>query len=299
MRLIGLFALALPLLPLAAAAQPAAKTKALADCAALVASIPDIAVGPEGVVETVEGGCRATQVSFGVSSMVRYTIDEATLLTPDILTTFPTGEIFKDAELNIKGMRFQPQTQSPLQDYIIGLSSIAMDLRLAYTTQPEQRTSNVVFEFGAGDLGTIALSAALSDFDNTDVDVTDVGDIGGTLNTLDVTMDDRGLFVALLAPAILNMVLSPVEDPRPAIAEMQEMAVDTLSRLPPTTLSPQSLQALSSFIRALPDPQGNWTFGFASETGLSLDRLRSADPTALTEFIADASIGATGEPAAR
>ena len=299
MRLIGLFALALPLLPLAVSAQTAEKTKALADCAALVASIPDIEVGPEAVVEDVEGGCRATHVSFGVSSLVRYTIDEITLLTPDILTTFPTGEIFKAADLDIKGIRFQPQTHSPLQDYIIGLSTVAMDLRLAYTTQPEERTSNVIFEFGASDLGGITLSAALSNFDNTDVDMADVGDMVGTLNTLDVTMQDRGLFVTLLAPAILNMVLSPVEDPRPAIAEMQEMAVDTLSRLPPTALSPESLQALSAFIRALPDPQGNWTLGFASETGLSLDRLRSADPTALTEFIADAKIVATGEPAAR
>lgn len=298
MRLIGLFALALPLVPLAVSAQPATKSKTLADCAALVASIPDIELGPEGMVEDVEGGCRAIHVIVGVSSMLRYTIDEVTILTPDILTTFPTGEIFKDATLDIKGMRFGPQTHSPLQDYIIALTTVPMDIRLAYTTEPEALTSNVDFEFGAGDLGHIKASASLSDFDNTDVDMTDVEDVGGTLNALDVTMKDRGLFVAMFAPAVLNMVFSPVEDPRPAIAEMQETAIATLASLPETTLSTASLEAFSAFILAMPDPQGDWSVSFNSETGLSLDRLRSDDPTALAEFIADTKIEATGEPAA-
>lgn len=299
MRLIGLFAFSLPLLPLAASAQPIEKSKAFADCAALVASIPDIEITPRGVVEDVEGGCRATHVAYGVSSMMRYAIDEITLLTPNLLSTFPTGEVFEAAELDIKGMRFQPQTHSPLQDYIIALTTISMDLRLAYTTEAEALTSEVEFEFGAGDLGHMTISASLSDFDNADVDIDDVEDVVGTLNTLDLTLEDRGLFVAIFAPAVLNIMFLPDEDPRPAIDKMQATAIATLASLPDATLSPDSLQALSTFIRALPDPQGDWTLSLTSDTGLSLDRLRSDDPTALAEFIADTKIVATGEPAAR
>ena len=154
------------------------------------------------------------------------------------------------------------------------------------------------FAFAAGDLGSLKLSAALSNFDNTDIDLVDMEDIGGTLNTLDLTLEDRGLFSSIFAPGVLNMLLSPDEDPRPAIAEMQDTAIATLAGLPETTLSPASLDALSALIRVLPDPQGDWTVRFTSDTGLSIDRLRSDDPTALTEFIADTKIEATGEPAA-
>lgn len=299
MRALGLFALALPLLPLAAAAQAEGKTKTLADCAALVASIPDITTGPKSTIEDVEGGCRASNISYGISSYTTYTVEEVTLLSPNLLKTFPTGEVFEAATLDLKGVRLQPVTHSPLQDYIFGLNAIGMDLRLAYTTDPAALTSEVEVEFSAGRLGRIALTAALSNFDNTDVDIDGITDLPGTLHQLDVTLEDRGLFVSIFAPAVLNSLFPEDEDPSGAIMVMQETAVATLSGLPETTLSPDSFIALSTFIRALPKPEGDWHVRFVSDTGLSLDRLRTGDPTAAADFIADTEIVATGEPAAR
>ncbi|HWV20787.1 MAG TPA: hypothetical protein VN036_07155, partial [Devosia sp.] len=270
------------------------KSKGLADCAALVATVTDVTLGPDSTVDDIDGGCRVTNLSYGVSSYMSYSVDEVTLRSPDLLATFPTGEIFEAAELEIKGLRIRPVTHSPLQDYIIGLTTIGMDLRLAYTTDPDALTSQAEFAFSAEKLGHFALTAALSDFDNTDVDIDDIADFTGRLNRLDLTLEDRGLFVAIFAPAVLNMLFPPDEDPSGAIMLMQETAVATLAQLPEGTLTPGSLVSLGTLIRALPNPQGDWHVGFASESGISLDDLNTGDPAAM---LADATITATGEPA--
>jgi len=297
MRCLGLFALALPLLPLTVVAQPAAKTKAFADCAELIATLPEITLGPKSTVEDVEGGCRATNVCYGVSSYMNYSIESVTLLSPNLLATFPTGEIFEAAELDIRGARLTPVTHSPLQDYILALNTVGMNLRLAYTTDPEALTSEAEVEFSAEQLGRIAVKASLSDFDNTDVDIDDYSDLSGTLHQLDVTLEDRGLFVAIFAPAVLNWFFAPDEDPASAIVVMQETAVAALAGLPETTLSPDSLVALGTLIRAFPRPEGDWHLSFASERGLSIKDLEGDEATVVAAILADAKITATGEPA--
>lgn len=297
MRSLGLFALALPLLPLAVAAEPLGKTKGLADCAALVAKISEIVIGPDSSIEDVDGGCRVTNVSYGVSSYVSYSIDAVTLLSPNLLTTFPTGEIFEAAELDIRGLRLKPITHSPLQDYILALNTIGMDLRLAYTTDPEALTSRAEVEFSAEPLGRVAVKAFLSDFDNTAVDIEDFADLSGTLHQLDLTLEDRGLFVAIFAPAVLNWLFTPDEDPTGAIMVMQESAVAALAGLPETTLSPDSFIALSSLIRAFPRPEGDWHLSFASERGFSIADLEDDEAEVLAAILADAKITAAGKPA--
>ncbi|KRA95514.1 hypothetical protein ASD83_17790 [Devosia sp. Root685] len=297
MRSLGLFALALSLLPLNVAAAPAAKTKSLADCAALVASISDIVTGPNSAVEDIDGGCRATNISYGVSSFMSYSVDEVTLRSPDLLANFPAGDIFEAAELDLKGVRFKPLTHSPLQDYILALNTVGMDLRLAYTTDPEALTSQAEFEFSAERLGRFAIKASLSNFDNTDVDINDITEVSGTLNQLDFTLEDRGLFAAIFAPAVLNMLFPPDEDPTGAIMVMQETVVATLAGLPEGTLSPGSLVALGTLIRAFPKPEGDWHLNFVSERGISLDDLNADNPAAIAAILADAKITATGGPA--
>lgn len=297
MRSLGFLALALPLLPLAATAEPAGKTKAFADCAALVATVSEIIMGPESTVEDVDGGCRATNVSYGVSSFMNYSIDEVTLLSPNLLATFPTGEIFEAAELILKGVRLRPVTHSPLQDYILALNTVGMDLRLAYTTDPEALTSQAEFEFSAERLGRLAVTASLSDFDNSDVDIDDVTEVSGTLNQLDFKLEDRGLFVAIFAPAVLNGFFPPDEDPAAAIMVMQESAVAALSSLPETTLAPDSFAVLSTLIRAFPRPEGDWHLSFSSERGISIADLDGNETAAIAAILADAKITATGEPA--
>lgn len=297
MRSLGLFVLALPLLPLAVAAEPVGKTKALADCAALVATISEIVIGPDSSIEDVDGGCRVTNVGYAVSSYINYSIDAVTLLSPNLLTTFPTGGIFEAAELDIRGLRLKPITHSPLQDYILALNAIGMDLRLAYATDPEALTSQAEVEFSADPLGHIAIKASLSDFDNADVDIDDFADLSGTLHRLDVTLEDRGLFLAIFAPAVLNWLFTPDEDPTGAIMLMQESAVAALADLPEATLSPDSFIALSSLIRAFPRPEGDWHVSFASERGFSIADLEGDEAEVLAAILADAKITATGKPA--
>jgi len=222
-----------------------------------------------------------------------------TLLAPNLLTTFPTGEIFESATLELEGMRVKPVTGSPLQDYILGLNSVGMNLRLAYTTEPEALTSTVDFEFSAEKLGRVAVTAALSNFDNTDVDdIEDITDVTGTLNQLDLTLEDSGLFAVIFAPALVGGLFPEDEDPTNAIMVMQETAVAALAGLPETILSPDSLVALSTLIRALPRPEGDWHLTFASEKGISIEDLDGNEATVIAAILADAKITATGQPAA-
>jgi hypothetical protein len=219
-----------------------------------------------------------------------------TLLSPNLLTTFPTGEIFEAAELDIRGARLTPVTHSPLQDYILALNTVGMNLRLAYTTDPEALTSEAEVEFSTAELGRVAVKASLSDFDNTDIEIDDFADLSGTLHQLDVTLEDRGLFVAIFAPAALNWLFAPDEDPTNAITVMQETAVAALAGLPETTLSRDSLVALGTLIRAFPRPEGDWNLSFSSERGFSIRDLEEDEATVVAAILADAKITATGEP---
>jgi len=297
MRALGLLALALPLLPTMALAQPAAKTKGLADCAALVASVPDIVTSAETTIEDVEGGCRATHIRYAVSDYLHYGAEEVTLLSPDLLRTFPKGEVLAAVDLEIKGARVMPQTSSPLQDYILGLSMAFMDLHLVYTTDAAAKTSEVSFSFGSGPLGRIDVSASLAEFDNADVDLDRLAAVAGAVKRLDVTLDDHGLFAVMFAPPILG-TMNPDEDPRPTIMAAQEAIVAALSGLPETTITPDSRVALASLVRAFPKPEGEWTLHFESDTGLPFDRIASGDLVSLVGALANSRIEATGTPAA-
>ncbi|MGV0911315.1 hypothetical protein [Martelella sp. FOR1707] len=297
MRALGLFALAFPLLSQPSLAELADKTAPLADCAALFASIPDVETTQDTDIEDVDGGCRATHLSWAESSYIHYRIDEVVLLSPDLLQTFEAGKLSAGADLTLKGLNIVPQTGSPLQDYIISLSSTGIDLHLAYTTDPAERTGDVDFELSAGKLGRLSLSAGLSDFDNSDVPISSLTELTGTLDHFEAFLEDNGLFARLFAPPILS-TLPPDQDPRPAIAAAQEAAIAMLASWPETTMPPESLAALSALIRAFPKPEGNWTLSIDSEPGLSLESLSSGDLSALSAAIAGTRITATGTPAA-
>ena len=297
MRMLGLFAFAVPLLSQPSLAELPDKTEPLADCAALFAFIPDVTTTQDTDIEDVDGGCRATNLSWAESSYIHYRIDEVVLLSPDLLQTFPAGKLSAAADLTLKGLRIVPQTGSPLQDYIISLASTGIDIHLAYTTDPTDRTGDVDFELSAGKLGGLALSASLSDFDNSDVPFSSLTEVTGTLDHFEAFLEDNGLFARLFAPPILS-TLPADQDPRPAIAAAQEVAIAMLASWPETTMPPKSLAALSALIRAFPKPEGSWTLSIDSEPGLSLESLSSGDLSALAATIADTRITATGTPAA-
>ncbi|WP_338721220.1 hypothetical protein [Devosia sp. XK-2] len=295
MRLFAAFALILSLMPSAALAQPAEKIKALPDCAALAASISELVVGPDTSIEDVEGGCHASNVAFAVSNYVHYTIEEVTLRGPDLLHAYPAGDILPAADLSIKGMRIAPQTGSPLQDYITGLMAMVMDLHLVYETDPEALTSTVSFDFKTDRLGSLFLTASLSDFDNTDMESVDRGEINGRLNQLALKLDDRGLFATVFAPMVLGL-LPFDEDPRPRIGVIKADILAMLDMMPNRSLSDESRQALATYIDAFPKPEGNWSFDVISPDGLVLADF-AGNWAGLADALADTVIVAVRDPA--
>lgn len=298
MRALGLLAFVFPLLAQPSLAELAGKAEPVADCAALFASIPDVTTTQYTHIEDVDGGCRVTNLSWVVDSYIHYGVDEITLLSPDLLRTFPAGELPAAADLTLKGLRIAPQTGSPLQDYIISLSSDGIDIHLAYTTDPAELTSDVDFELNAGKLGRLALSARLSNVDYANVQLSELTEITGILDHFEASLEDAGLFASIFAPPILGAVLPFDQDPRPIIAAAQETAITTLSNWPDTMMTDQSLTALSALVRAFPKPEGIWTLSIDSEPGLALDSLYSGDLSALAAVIPGTRITATGTPAA-
>ena len=298
MRALGLFVVVFPMFSLPCLADSAGKAEPLADCAALIASIPDVTTTQDTVIEDIDGGCRATNLSWSQNSYVQYRADEIILLSPDLLRTLPTGELFVAADLTLKGVRAVPQTNSPLQDYIISLNSTGIDLHLAYTTDPADRTGKVDFELDAGRLGRLALSAKLTDLDTTDVRLTDLTEVTGRLDHLEASLEDEGLVASIFAPPILS-TLPFDEDPRPAIAAGQEAVVAKLESWPEATMTPKSLAVLSDLIRAFPKPEGDWTVTIDSNPGISLQTLYGGTRSAFAGALEGTTITATGGPAAQ
>ena len=298
MRALGLFVVVFPMFSLPCLADSAGKAEPLADCAALIASIPDVTTTQDTVIEDIDGGCRATNLSWSQNSYVQYRADEIILLSPDLLRTLPTGELFVAADLTLKGVRAVPQTNSPLQDYIISLSSTGIDLHLAYTTDPAERTGTVDFELDAGRLGRLALSGKLSDLDTTDVRLSDLTKVTGRLDHLEASLEDAGLVANIFAPPILS-TLPFDQDPRPAIAAAQEATVAKLASWPETTMTPESLAALSALIRAFPKPEGSWTVTVDSDPGISLQTLYGGTRSAFAAALEGTQITATGKPTSK
>lgn len=295
MRAIRPLVLALPLLPSLAMAQPEPGANAPEDCAALVAAVPDILTNPETVIQDVEGGCHATHISYAVGSLVKYTADEVTLLSPDLFENFASETVFPAVDLTISNARLQLQTASPLQNYISSLSAVSMSFRVVYTTDPEARTAEAIFGFEAPRLGSLELTASLADFDNADFEVGNSDTFAGTIKRLGVTLDDTGLFATIFAPPILS-TLDPDTDPRPMIATMQETIIGAVSGLPGTVITAESSQVLAALVRALPKPEGRWSVIVESETGIEFEDVLGGNPVALLAALTDAKIEATGAP---
>lgn len=298
MRALGLFVVVFQMLSLPCLADTPGKPEPLADCAALIASVPDVTTTQDTDIEDVEGGCRATNLSWNQSSYVQYKADEVILLSPDLLRTFPTGDLLVAADLTLKGVRAVPQTNSPLQDYIISLNSTGIDLHLAYTTDPAERSGTADFELDAGRLGRLALSAELSDVDTTDARLSTLTEVTGTLDHLEVSLEDAGLVANIFAPPILS-TLPFDEDPRPAIAAAQEAAIAKLASWPETVMTPESLAALSALIRDFPKPEGSWTVTVDSDPGISLQTLYGGTRSAFAAALKGTRITATGRPTAQ
>ena len=297
MRALGLFVVVFPMLAQPSFAATPGKAESLADCAALIASIPDVTTTQDTDIEDVDGGCRATNLSWNQSPYVQYRAEEVILLSPDLLRTFPTGDFLVAADVTLKGVRAVPQTNSPLQDYIISLNSTGIDLHLAYTTDPAELTGTVDFELDAGRLGRLALSAGLSDLDTADVRLSKLTEVTGRLDHLEASLEDAGLVANVFAPPILS-TLPFDEDPRPAIAAAQEAVVAKLESWPEATMTPETSAALSALIRAFPKPEGHWTMTIDSDPGISLQTLYGGTRSAFAAALEGTRITATGEPAA-
>lgn len=294
-RLALLLAAALFLNPLPVLAQP--DHAPLRDCRALLKSVfNEVTVTPETTVEDVPGGCRFTDVGYLLDGMVEYRADEVTLLTPNLLAIFPTEEIFKSADLSIKGLRILPRTGNLMGDYLTSQYTKPINIDLVYDTDPEELTAQLKrFSFDAGEIGRLTLYARFSNFDNTDLDYTGLANEPGVIHELGLAIEDNGLIATYFLP-ILVSGLPYDEDPRPAIAE-QKIAISTAIRaLPEELISMVSAESLVRFVTDFPLSYGNWTMHFESEKGLPLSALdASSIDDLLALFVSDARISATAD----
>lgn len=269
----------------------------LRDCRALLKAVQsEVTRTPETTAEAVPGGCRFTHVGYLLEGMIEYRADAVTLLTPQLLATFPTEAVFKSADLSIQGLRILPRTGNAMSDYLTSHYSKPINIELVYDTDPATLTAQLKrFSFDAGDIGRLTLFARFSNFDNTDIDYTGLGNEMGVLHELGLAIEDNGLLASYVLPLLLSG-FSYDEDPRPVLAA-QKIAVSTAIRaLPESLLSSVSAESLVRFVTAFPLAHGNWTLHFESEKGLPLSAL---DASSLDDFAAllasDARITATAD----
>lgn len=294
-RIAPLLACALLLAPAPALSED--DPTSLRDCRALLKSVQgEVTRTPETLAEDVPGGCRFTHVGYALDGFVEYRADEVTLLTPDLLAEFPSGDIFKSADLSIRGLRILPNTGNPMGDYLTSQFTSAIDIDLVYDTDPEALTAQLKrFSFDAGEIGRLTLFARFSNFDNTDIDYTGLGDEMGVIHELGLAIEDNGLLATYLLPLVVGG-LPYDEDPRPVIAQTKTAISTAIRALPESLISMVSAESLVRFVTAFPEAHGNWTLHFESEEGLALSAL---DASSLDDLLAllssDASISATAD----
>lgn len=248
----------------------------LKDCRALIKSARgELARTPETIIEDIPGGCRFTHVGFFISDSVVADVDEMTLLSPDLLATYPKNEVFLSADLSLKGFAFPPGPK--------------LNLHLVYSTDPDERTSTLDrLSIDAGHLGRFTVSGRLSEFDNTDVG-SPLSEQSGVLNEVQISLDDNGIVGEILVP-ILSGSLDSLEDGRDATSA-------TIRSLPRDLISEESAAAVTHFISALPNPRGKWTLTFQSQEGLPISALNAPSFYELIgRFPGDARIQATANP---
>lgn len=248
----------------------------LKDCRALLKSARgELARKPETIIEDIAGGCRFTHVGFFLSDSIVADVDEMTLLSPDLLATYPKNEVFLSADLALKGFAFPPGPK--------------LDLHLVYSTNPDERTSTLDrLSIDAGDLGRFTVSGRLSEFDNTDVEKP-LSEETGIIEEVQFSLEDNGIVGEILVP-ILSDSLDGLEDGRDATST-------TIHSLPRDLISEESAAAVTHFIGALPNPHGKWTLTFQSQEGLPISAL---DAPSFHELMGrlpgDARIQATADP---
>lgn len=295
LRIAPLFATALLLVPapLLAEDNPAP----LRDCRALLKAVQgEITRTPDTTAEDVPGGCRFTHVGYALDGFVEYRADEVTLLTPDLLAEFPSGDIFKSADLSIRGLRILPNTGNPVGDYLTSQYINAINIDLVYDTDLEALTAQLKrFSFDVGDIGRLTLFARFSNFDNTDLDYTGVGAETGVIHEFGLAIEDNGLLATYLLPLVVGD-LPYDEDPRPVIAQTKIAISMAIRALPESLISTVSAESLVRFVTAFPQSYGNWTLHFESETGLPIAAFGAPSlEEALAIIGSDAHITATAD----
>ena len=246
----------------------------LKDCRALLKSARgEIVRKPQTEIEDLEDGCLFTHVGFALDTYVTADIDEMIIRSPDLLAVWPTGDVFEVADLTLNGFSVLPGYKTNLQ--------------LVYDTDPEAQTATLErLYFDAGPLGAFTVSAAFSDFDNTDLGSPLLENQGGIIHGLDISLSDSGL------GALVLLSLQPITG-----LPSQEDVIDistVIRSWPENRLSMASAEALVRLVAAIPDLTGEWTFHFESETGVPIKDFAAEDFATLAERIPDdAKIEAT------
>lgn len=267
----------------------------LKDCRALLKAVQqNVSRTPDTVAEDVTGGCRFRNVGFNLDGFVSYQADEVTLLIPNLLESFPTGEVFQSVDLAIRGLVVVSETGSPTADYLARQHALKLDIDFAYDTDPEALTAHLKrFSVDAGALGRFTMFARLSGFDNTDMEFSGIPDELGVIHEFGFALEDQGLLATMVLPLVIFEHLD-ADNPRQSMQQRQIEVSTAIRALPEALISAQSAEALVRFVTAFPQSYGSWSVHVESENGLPIGAL--LEPDNLLELVTgDTRITATAD----
>lgn len=273
--------------------------KPVTDCAGLLANFPAaITIMPDSVVEPVADGCHATNIFITAGgAYARWRVADARVTGKDLFTAIGANRMPEALEVSLNGTGLAIANGRPVTEYIMQVTQTPYNVHLAY------RWDHASHDLVLDDLSLKGPRFGGIAFSGTAKDVTHMPKLDGaadedaklfSLSKLSARLDNRGVFEGMVVVPLVSM-LPPDEDPRPAIAQMQQMASGFIAMLPETVASADSKAALKDFIAAFPHPAGVYQFGIESKQPIPAEKiLDGADhPQALAPLLGQLTVSAT------
>ncbi|MET3927963.1 hypothetical protein [Devosia sp. 2618] len=297
MRFLAVLAAVAVLTPATAHAQADKKAVAPTTCAALVKSIGLFAVEADSTVEDLETGCKLTNVFIGAGSMTRYRIGEATLIAPELFTSYNNDSLPTEIDLSVKGLRLAPDTGSLMTDYMIEVQAQQLDVHLAYRWDKQKRTVDLAdFSVAASDYdASFRVSGRFSDAEMDPDQFFDLTRLPGAMEELIVEVIDARFLSSMTVPFILNS-LPYDEDPRPLIDGYKKSAVAFIAALPDDNVPGDAKAALTSFVEAFPKMVGDYTLTVRADPPLEFSALAIDGPADIPALLSRLQIAADHTP---
>jgi hypothetical protein len=236
----------------AAAAHPIDTCKAAAKGLAQIAT-------PKTVEATPSGGCLFRDLTIVMSPRMQFHVDdiETGPLAGAVLTPDKLSELHAVA----RHIRFQAQTQQPLINFILSAQTRPFSMAIDYRFDAANgRLDLQRFLVTSPELGDFRLSATLQGLHAADLTrpPTQLPPEAG-LTSIDLEMDNKGLFEGLALAPMATLLLHDQTDPAAAFAEMNAKSTAATTRLlTQAGASRATIQAIAAFNATFPKPRGRF-----------------------------------------